>query len=133
MALDYGLRLTTRREPARVLDDARRALDGQAVEVGVAPSTPVGRAVMREALGFEPDVTVVFKVLAREEADAAIRAIVEASLGLLAAEPGDAALVANGETVVFVKRADGLTIHEGHWPSALAEPPGAKRAKFAVI
>ena len=143
MSLDYALKLRTRTEPAKVLEAARSALEAAggtrtdpAVLVGIAPATPIGRDVIREALGFEPDLSVLFKVASRTEPrEAAVRAVLAASLRLLEAEGGDAALLFNGETVVFVRRSGAFTLDEGFWTPARAPlaPRGAARARFPVI
>jgi len=82
------------------------------------------REIKREYLGFEPDVTFMFRTWGGLAADAE-EELVRGTLALCRATPGDAALLFNLETILFIRKADTIYVNTLYYKGdySLFPPP----------
>src|SRR3712207_4413623 len=112
MALDYEFEIATDLGPLQALclladelglvwaDDSH--LLGPALWLSAIEKSALGKAVMEEAFGFRPTLSVGFRLnpnVSDEEYEEGKRTMIRATILLLRHEPGDAVLLFNGENV----------------------------------
>src|SRR4051812_8477744 len=73
-------------------------------DAGVGPLTGYSREITTEQLGFEPDTYFSFRTWADADIEAREQ-IVRGTLAICRAVTGDAALLFNGEYILFIRRA----------------------------
>lgn len=132
MSLDYDLYLETRTPAPDLLDmvSALRGLkpkgggfEGPGISGRVFPVSPERRETLREGLGLDPTACVSFRVSLgpadrdQEEGHRGVRSTLESSLALLDGLPGPAVLLFNGESPVFLRTREALTLNnaKGFW------------------
>lgn len=92
---------------------------------------PVGDWTVAEDVGIEPRSVVRFVLTKHKDLNAQQVNVLRVALCLLAAVPGDAVLLFNGETVWLLRRPDQLILHSQLWnEERLALVPGPYELRF---
>ncbi len=126
MALDYFLHLATQREPGeiakRFAEFAKYERDGLRLEKAaitsyVSETHPIAREMVQDTMGFSPTVSVMFSIsdaLSTEGTEEMIEDVAH----LLAAEPGNAVLIAATGPSVLARMRGTVTLNsafDGFW------------------
>lgn len=145
MSLDYSFDISTKLAPESLMrafllslglpwdpNNGRVALTAN-FEAAIGPLQGRSREITTERLGFEPDLYFTFRTWGEVDVEAREQ-IVRGTLALCRAITGDAALLFNGERVLFMRKADTLYVNSTYWRGdyALFPPPYELKA-FPVL
>lgn len=114
MATEYHLSVATPQEPQPVVQLLAEALRleqqpdgflvGPGILLGVRPMTGLRRTVLREAFGFDPSLSILFRMYNNapdDEYSMGKHILIRATMLVLERDPGDAVLLFNGEQVIL--------------------------------
>lgn len=126
MSLDYSFYISTNLGPETLMRTFLLSLglpwdpkdpcstDTPRFSAGVGPVKRESREYRRERFGFAPDQYFVFRTWG-EVAFEASEEITRGTLAICQAVPGDAVLLFNGESVLFMRRSGTLYVNSAYW------------------
>lgn len=135
MALEYTLSLGTELSPGEVLARmfgehaavvSSRANSPSTLELpeflALAARLAQGDSVLKDALGIDPTVSVLFRLDKFGDLEKAKARVLAATLALAHAVRSDFVLLFNGETIILLRRGGVVVINEraGFWEGGLA-------------
>ena len=126
MSIDYSFHVSTTLGPETLMRtfllslglpwDPKNpcSMDAPRFTAGVGPLPRDSREWMQEQRGLAPDQYFVFRTWSQYSVEAK-EEIVRGTLAICQAVPGDAVLLFNGETVLFMRKSGTLYVNSAYW------------------